>query len=105
MPRFQQFLSALAIIVAVATGIVAIWLGRYLPGAAGDLFQALFRLLTTPIILEISFFALGLLIVMALAHYQETRHSEWVEMDFPVDADVKQTHNAPTPSSIHHDSV
>jgi hypothetical protein len=37
----------------------------------------------TPIILEISFGVLGLMIVVALAHYHETKADEWVEMDFP----------------------
>ena len=101
MPRLRQFLSALALIAAVAAGIVGLWLGRYLPGSAGELFQAMFRLLTTPIILEISFFSIGLLIVMALSHYHETRHNEWVEMDFPDEPSPKSppiAANSPTDS-------
>ncbi len=86
MTRFRQFLSALAVIAAVAAGITGLWLGRFLPGTAGELFQAMFRFLTTPILLEISFFGIGLLIVMTLAHYHETRNNEWVEMDIPDDS-------------------
>jgi hypothetical protein len=83
MSSARQLRHSLLIISLVIGGILLLWFGRFLPGAAGELFARLFHILTTPIILEISFGALGIFIVLAIAHYHEKNADEWVEMDFP----------------------
>ena len=83
MSRARQLRSAFLIISLVIMGILSLWFGRFLPGAAGELFARVFHIITTPIILEISFGLLGIMIVMAIAHYHEKNADEWVEMDFP----------------------
>jgi hypothetical protein len=64
-------------------GLVGLWGARFLPDPIGGLCARIFHIITTPIILEISFGVLGICIVLALAHYNEKREDEWVEMDFP----------------------
>lgn len=73
------------IIGGVTLGIISLWAGRFLPGTAGEVMARIFHIITTPIILEASFGILGIVIVMALAHYNEKRSDEWVEMDIPDD--------------------
>jgi hypothetical protein len=85
MTPFAQFLRAAAIIASVMIGLVALWAARFLPGSLGRIFAWIFHVLTTPIILEISFAALGVVIVLAIAHRAEKNADEWVEMDFPDD--------------------
>lgn len=83
MNTLRQLRGFLLIIFAIIGGLLGLWSGRFLPGAAGEFFARMFHIITTPIILEISFGVLGLMIVVALAHYHETKADEWVEIDFP----------------------
>jgi hypothetical protein len=85
MSNARQLRNALLIIGGVILGIISLWAGRFLPGSAGEVLARIFHIITTPIILEASFGILGIMIVMALAHYNEKRADEWVEMDFPDD--------------------
>jgi hypothetical protein len=85
MPNSRQLRNAILIIGGVALGIISLWAGRFLPGSAGEIMARIFHIITTPIILEASFGILGIVIVMALAHFNEKRADEWVEMDFPED--------------------
>lgn len=83
MSQRRQIRSAAFIFGGIIAGILGLWFGRFLPGVPGELFARVFHIITTPIILEISFGVLGIIIVMALAHYHEKRADEWVEMDIP----------------------
>jgi hypothetical protein len=83
MSRLRQLTSALLILGTITSLVVGLWAGRFLPGKAGEFFARFFHLITTPIILEISFAALGIFIVIALAHHHEKNADEWVEMDIP----------------------
>jgi len=83
MSRTRQLINAFLIIAAVIFGIIGLWAGRFLPGPLGSICAQIFHIVTTPIILEISFGILGILIVLALAHYHEKHADEWVEMDVP----------------------
>jgi hypothetical protein len=83
MSALPQIRAGALIFGGIIAGIVGLWFGRFLPGTAGELMARIFHIITTPIILEISFGVLGLLIVLALAHYHEKRADEWVEMDIP----------------------
>jgi hypothetical protein len=89
MNTFRQIRGFLLIIFGVIAGLLGLWSGRFLPGTAGEFFARIFHILTTPIILEISFGALGIMIVFALAHHHEKNADEWVEMDFPQDEEKK----------------
>jgi hypothetical protein len=83
MTRRKQLLSAFLIIGFIMSALVGLWGARFLPDPIGGICARIFHIITTPIILEISFGALGICIVLALAHYNEKRADEWVEMDFP----------------------
>ena len=83
MSRARQLCNSLLIIGAIIGTLVGLWAGRFLPGKTGELCARVFHILTTPIILEISFGVLGIVIVLALAHYHEKTANEWVEMDVP----------------------
>lgn len=91
MNHFRQLRGALLIILSVITGIVGLWAGRFLPGALGEFMARLFHLITTPIILEISFGVLGAMIVVALAHHHEKNADEWVEIEFPEETESTKT--------------
>ena len=82
MTRRKQFLSAFLIIGFIMSAL-GLWAARFLPDPIGGICARIFHIITTPIILEISFGVLGICIVLALAHYNEKRSDEWVEMDFP----------------------
>ena len=83
MSRTRQLINAFLIIAAVMLGIVGLWAGRFLPEPLGSMCARIFHILTTPIIMEISFGILGILIVLALAHHHEKNADDWVEMDVP----------------------
>ena len=83
MSRARQLWNSFLIISTIIGALVGLWAGRFLPGKTGELFARVFHILTTPIILEISFGVLGIIIVLALAHYHEKNANEWVEMDVP----------------------
>lgn|GEM_PF-1953767 len=83
MSRTRQLINAFLVIAAVMFGIIGLWAGRFLPEPLGSICARIFHILTTPIILEISFGILGILIVLALAHHHEKNADEWVEMDVP----------------------
>jgi hypothetical protein len=85
MSRARQLWNSFLIISIIIGAVVGLWAGRFLPGKAGELFGRLFHILTTPIILEISFGVLGIIIVLALSHYHEKNADEWVEMEIPND--------------------
>lgn len=85
MSRARQLWNSFLIISAIISAVMGLWAGRFLPGKAGEVFAKIFHILTTPIILEISFGVLGIIIVLALSHYHEKNANEWVEMDIPDD--------------------
>lgn len=85
MSSFRQFLQAATVIASVMIGLVGLWACRFLPGSFGRTCAWIFHVLTTPVILEISFAALGIIIVLIIAHRAEKNADEWVELDFPDD--------------------
>jgi uncharacterized membrane protein len=94
MSRARQLWNSFLIISLIIGGLIGLWAGRFLPGKTGEIFAKIFHILTTPIILEISFGVLGIIIVLALSHYHEKNADEWVEMDIPNDTkpdDVKNS--------------
>jgi hypothetical protein len=87
MNTLRQLRGFLVIIFGLIAGLLGLWSGRFLPGTAGEFFARIFHIITTPILLEITFGVLGLMIVFGLAHYHEKKADEWVEMDFPKEED------------------
>lgn len=85
MSRARQLWNSFLIISIIIGAVIGLWAGRFLPGKAGEIFGRIFHILTTPIILEISFGVLGIIIVLALSHFHEKNADEWVEMDIPDD--------------------
>ena len=83
MSRARQLWNSFLIISAIIGALIGLWAGRFLPGKVGEIFAKVFHILTTPIILEISFGMIGIIIVLALSHYHEKNADEWVEMDIP----------------------
>lgn len=58
--RKLQMAVGAAILLAVTGGVLLLWFGwRHVPGRAGDFLGMLVGFLSTPFILEISFFLLG----------------------------------------------
>ncbi|MEO0016847.1 MAG: hypothetical protein RLZZ522_130 [Verrucomicrobiota bacterium] len=65
--RVKQVAIAIGILLAVAGGVVALWLGwRLVPGPAGEFMGMIVGILSTPFFLEASFVGLGVLIVMMI---------------------------------------
>jgi hypothetical protein len=55
------------ILLAVTGGVVGLWFGwRHVPGPAGELLGMAVGLMSTPFILEFSFFLLGCAILLAI---------------------------------------
>lgn len=91
MTRARQLWNSFLIISTIIGSVIGLWAGRFLPGKVGEIFARIFHIITTPILLEISFGFLGVCIVMALAHYHEKHANEWVEMDVPDEPTPKET--------------
>lgn len=89
MSRARQLWNSFLIISIIIGAVIGLWAGRFLPGKAGEIFGRIFHILTTPIILEISFGVLGIIIVLALSHFHEKNADEWVEMDIPDDLNTR----------------
>ncbi len=85
MSSLRQFAYASLVIGSVMLLVIGTWAGRFFPDPVGPIFARIFHICTTPIIMEITFGALGIVIVVALAHYHEKHANEWVEMDIPDD--------------------
>jgi hypothetical protein len=84
MNRLKQFSSALAVIFCFALMIILLWFGRYLPEPFGSLLSNIFRLLTSPIILEITVAIIGTCIVFTIAYFnQKNSADEFVEIEIP----------------------
>jgi hypothetical protein len=74
--RRQQVVAGLGVLAAVAALIVAIAYARYLPGLAGEFFARVLGIVTTPFLLETSFFILGLVLVMSLNLWRQRRDGD-----------------------------
>lgn len=66
----------LGAIFVVCLIIAVIWHGRHLPGFVGEWFATVLGIITTPFLMEASFIALGLLIVMIINHWRMRREGD-----------------------------
>jgi hypothetical protein len=75
-------LIGIGILAAVLIVSTAIRLLGTMPGFIGEVFAMFAGFLSTPVLLEISFFVLGLLIVLAINHWRHKREGdEFVYLD------------------------
>lgn len=81
--RIAQFRNGFFIIFSVMLVLGGLFLAMHIPGKVGHLVSTFVLRITTPIILEISFGTLGIIIVVALAFYNSRREDEYVEMEIP----------------------
>jgi hypothetical protein len=74
--RVRQVIVGVAILAGVLVVSTLIRLLGLLPGFAGEVFAMFAGFLSTPVFLEISFFVIGLLIVLAINHWRHKREGE-----------------------------
>jgi hypothetical protein len=74
--RKQQVVVGLGVLAAVAGLILLIAYGRFLPGLSGEFFARLLGIITTPFLMETSFFILGLVLVMTLNLWRQRRDGD-----------------------------
>ncbi|WP_338289325.1 hypothetical protein [Luteolibacter sp. LG18] len=80
--RFKQVMIAAGILACVLVVSLAIRAASFLPGLAGEFFGMITGVLSTPVFLEISFFCIGFLIVLALNHWRMKKEGdEFVYLD------------------------
>jgi len=71
-----QVLIGIGILAAILVATTAIRLLGLIPGFVGEVFAIFAGFLSTPVFLEISFFILGVLIVLAINHWRHKREGE-----------------------------
>ena len=74
--RIGQVLVGAAILVGLLIVTTLIRLLGLLPGFVGEVFAMFAGFLSTPVFLEVSFFVLGLLIVLAVNHLRRVREGD-----------------------------
>lgn len=82
--RSKQILVGTAVIAGVSGILVLLAAGRYLPGLGGEFFARILGTITTPFLMEIALFTLGLVVVMTLNQWRNQREGdELVHLDEP----------------------
>jgi len=80
--RVRQVIVAVSILLGVLVVTVAIRLAGAAPGLLGEWFGMIAGFLSTPVLLEISFFTIGLMIVVGVNHWRMKREGdEFVEFE------------------------
>jgi len=80
--RFKQVAVGVVVLAIVLVVTLGVRLASFLPGIVGDFFGIITGILSTPIMLEISFFTIGLMIVFAINHWRMKRDGdEFVYLD------------------------
>jgi hypothetical protein len=74
--RAKQVVVAVTILFAVMVLTVAIRLAGAAPGVLGEWFGMIAGVLSTPVLLEFSFFAIGLIIVVGVNHWRSKRDGD-----------------------------
>lgn len=76
--RAQKRSLAVGVGLIVAAGllITLIWAGTYLPGFIGDVFSTIAGIMWTPILLDISLFAMGIVLILWLNSYIRARDGD-----------------------------
>ncbi|MGC4016713.1 MAG: hypothetical protein QM755_19695 [Luteolibacter sp.] len=80
--RLRQVVAAAAILGGVLVLTLGVRAASFLPGIVGEFFGMVTGILSTPVFLEISFFCMGLMIVLALNHWRMKKEGdEFVYLD------------------------
>ena len=74
--RTRLLLTGFGIITGLCLLLIILWLGRGLPGWPGEVFRLITGLLSTPILMEISFLFIGLLIVLGINAWRRHRDGD-----------------------------
>lgn len=64
------------LILAAAVVIILIWCGTYLPGFAGEVFSMIAGIMWSPILLDLSLFLMGFLLILWLNHLRRLRDGD-----------------------------
>jgi uncharacterized membrane protein len=75
--RVKQVAIAIGILLAVACGVVVLWLGwMRVPGPLGEFLGMIVGIMSSPFFLEASFVVVGVLIVMVLSAIRRHRDGD-----------------------------
>ncbi|HAT19181.1 MAG: hypothetical protein HRU37_02375 [Roseibacillus sp.] len=105
----RALLIGFGLILAVATLLVLIWLGMFLPGFAGEVFRKLAGMMWTPVVLDLSLFLLGITLILWLNMFIRAREGdEYVYLeqieappdDLPEEARSAVFREAPEPQGL-----
>ncbi len=92
--RVKQVAVACGILLAVACGVVALWLGwMRIPGPAGEFLGMIVGIMSTPFFLEATFVIVGVLILMVLNAIQRQRDGD--EFVTPDQLQARESGRAP----------
>ena len=97
--RIAQLRNGFLIIFSIMAVLGGLFFAMHIPGQVGQMVSAFVLRITTPIILEISFGTLGIIIVVALAFYNSRREDEYVEIEIPQVPANAETEDLSSPSS------
>lgn len=74
--RVKQVIVAVSILLGVLVLTIAIRLAGAAPGVLGEWFGMIAGFLSTPVLLEVSFFTIGLMIVVGVNHWRMKRDGD-----------------------------
>ncbi len=80
----KQFLIGAILIGSVALFITLLWIGSYLPGFPGELCTQVSGMFWSPVILELSLFFIGCLLLTFINGMRKNREGpDYVSIEFP----------------------
>jgi hypothetical protein len=98
--RPKQVLAGTAVIAGVSGLLLLLALGRFLPGLGGEFFARILGIITTPFLMEVTLFVLGIVLVMTLNHWRQRRDGdELVHLEEITDDSARQSAPACRPDS------
>lgn len=74
--RARELGGALAVLGLLVLVILCLWFGPRLPGLAGDFLGVLAGIVSTPFLMEASFLAFGVLVVLTINHWRRYREGD-----------------------------
>jgi len=87
----RQTVIGILIIAGVGAAFVLAFLATFIPGIVGEWASMLLGFVTTPVFLEITFFCIGLMIVLLLNHLRMKREGDgWVYLERVDDPEAPQ---------------
>jgi len=97
--RVKQVAIAVGILLAVACGVVGLWLGwMRIPGPVGEFVGMVVGIMSTPFFLEASFVIMGMLILMVVNAIQRQREGDLFLTPEELDARDRQAAPAAGPA-------